>query len=173
MTKPGYETISGAEPGRIDRERKGKDDETAELHKPDGRWRKLAADKPALMLCHTGAEDARTESGEQNAQDMDHAVASVPRALRIREDVGRVTRDAILAAQAKLAASSTMTASKPTNSQSPAAKPVKRLRETISASTSGTSAKSVAAAASPSIQARRAGRIIAHASIVPQAINRL
>src|SRR3546814_15484382 len=74
--------------------------------KPDGRWRKLAADKPALMLCHTGAEDARTESGEQNAQDMDHAVASVPRALRIREDVGRVTRDAILAAQAKLAASS-------------------------------------------------------------------
>src|SRR3546814_9168362 len=73
MTKPGYETISGAEPGRIDRERKGKDDETAELHKPDGRWRKLAADKPALMLCHTGAEDARTESGEQNAQDMDHA----------------------------------------------------------------------------------------------------
>src|SRR3546814_1163767 len=116
---------------------------------------------------------ARTESGEQNAQDMDHAVASVPRALRIREDVGRLTRDAILAAQAKLAASSTMTASKPTNSQSPAAKPVKRLRETISASTSGTSAKSVAAAASPSIQARRAGRIIAHASIVPQAINRL
>src|SRR3546814_16162947 len=95
------------------------------------------------MLCHTGAEDARTESGEQNAQDMDHAVASVPRALRIREDVGRVTRDAILAAQAKLAASSTMTASKPTNSQSPAAQTVKRLRETISASTSGTSAKSV------------------------------
>src|SRR3546814_4899390 len=92
MTKPGYETISGAEPGRIDRERKGKDDETAELHKPDGRWRKLAADKPALMLCHTGAEDARTESGAQNAQDMDHAVASVPRALRIREDVGRVTQ---------------------------------------------------------------------------------
>src|SRR3546814_18669282 len=76
------------------------------------------------MLCHTGAEDARTESGEQNAQDMDHAVASVPRALRIREDVGRVTRDAILAAQATLAASSTMTASKPTNSQSTAAKPV-------------------------------------------------
>src|SRR3546814_20711331 len=95
MTKPGYETISGAEPGRIDRERKGKDDETAELHKPDGRWRKLAADKPALMLCHTGAEDARPESGEQHAQDMDHAVASVPRAPRIREDVGRVTRDAI------------------------------------------------------------------------------
>src|SRR3546814_16579051 len=106
------------------------DDETAELHKPDGRWRKLAADKPALMLCHTGAEDARTESGAQNAQDMDHAVASVPRALRIREDVGRVTRDAILAAQAKLEESSTKTASKPTKSQPPAAKPVKRLRET-------------------------------------------
>src|SRR3546814_20652906 len=70
---------------------------------------------------------------------MDHAVASVPRALRIREDVGRVTRDSILAAQAKLAASSTMTASKLTNSQSPAAKPVKRLRETISARTRGTS----------------------------------
>src|SRR3546814_9666128 len=125
------------------------------------------------MLCHTGESDDRTEIVEQNAQYMDHAVAAVPRARRMRKDVGRVTRDAILAAQAKLSASSTRTASKPTNSQSPAAKPVKRLRETISASTSGTSAKSVAAAASPSIQARRAGRTIAHASIAPQAINRL
>src|SRR3546814_14401596 len=86
------------------------------------------------MLCHTGAEDARTESGEQNAQDMDHAVASVPRALSIRVDVGRVTRAAILAAPAKLAASRNMTASKPTHRQSPTDKPAKRLSEPISVS---------------------------------------
>src|SRR3546814_13283404 len=92
MTKPGYETISGAEPGRIDRERKGKDDETAELHKPDGRWRKLAADKLALMLCHTGAEAARTESGVQNAPDMAPAVASVPSGPRIGDDGGSITQ---------------------------------------------------------------------------------